>query len=119
MRNQHFHRHILKKTENLFTVFSINTMKLFLALALFMLFASCASFQYKRGDAVYLGDETGIKDTVYFQAKLPFGIYQVYNGTDLESASIHVYLVRSKWVIPTEVNSFDRREVNLQTSLKK
>ena len=66
-----------------------------------------------------MGDETGIRDTVFFQAKLPFGFYQVYNGTDLESAKIDVYVVRSKWVIPTELNSFDRREINLQTSLKK
>lgn len=92
--------------------------QLFLAFSLLTLFTSCASFQYKRGEAVYLGDESGIRDTVYFQAKLPFGMYQVYNSTDLESAKIDVYVVRSKWVIPTELNAFDKREVNFQTSLK-
>lgn len=95
------------------------TMKLFLTFTLFTLLAGCASFQYKRGEAVYLGDETGIKDTVYFQAKLPFGIYQVYNDTDLDHPSINLYAVRAKWVIPTEINSFDRRKVNLLTSVKR
>lgn len=84
-----------------------------------MLFASCASFQYKRGDAIYLGDETGIKDTMYFHAKLPFGVYQVYSSTNLDGAATELFAVRSRWVIPTEVNPFDRQKMDLQTSIKR
>ena len=94
-------------------------MKFIFTVALSLLFASCASFQYKRGDAIYLGDETGIKDTMYFYAKLPFGVYQVYNNTNLDAANIDLYAVRSRWVIPTEVNVFDRRKIDLATSVKR